>query len=68
MLITLVVLLSGIPFFLLLAPGSPRLSARRAVMSNEAQPEPAAPVLSQPLESGTYAFELPQQSEARRNG
>jgi hypothetical protein len=69
MLIALVVLLTGIPLFLLLAPRrQSRNSVRLAAIASSANQEPAASAPAQLPEPGSGAFELPLRSEAQRHG
>ncbi|WP_274649369.1 hypothetical protein [Paenibacillus humicola] len=68
MLITLAVLLLGIPLFLLLAPEKKRKSALADVWNDTAETKAAALASAAPPEPGTQAFELPMRSGAKRNG
>jgi hypothetical protein len=68
MVIALIVLLSGFPLFLLLAPVKTRQAVRLVALHHTASPETAAPAPSQSPEPCLHEFELPLRSEAHRNG
>ncbi|QYR22932.1 hypothetical protein KZ483_08385 [Paenibacillus sp. sptzw28] len=68
MTIALIILLAGIPLFLLLAPASSRQRAALGVQKRNEQIEPQIVVPLPASGSETYAFELQPRGEAHQHG